>query len=598
MAKDASNQSLTRGFLSTISRVRQEFQKALETAFPGLPSEPIVTTSRFGDYQCNNALSLIKTHKDKLGDCKKPSDVANKIKDALDASMFSSVTVSPQGFVTVEFSKEYLRDEVKREILGVEEIHCATTESLSVGIDFSSPNIAKEMHVGHLRSTIHGESISRILEFVGHKVTRINHLGDWGTQFGMLIEHLQTTYPDYETSPPNLSDLNTFYKESKARFDADPEFKDRARKMVVKLQGGDREARRAWELLVSISLREFQKIYDRLGVTGLTPRGESFYNDMLPKVVEMVEARGFVTESDGAKCMFTNSGGQHRKTENDVPLMLVKSDGGYGYDSTDVAAIYHRLIVMKHDWLIYVTDVGQAEHIYKVVDAARMMGWYTPPSQRCDHVGLGLVCGDDGKKFKTRSGDVVKLSDLLDEAADRARTEIEARRGEEDPQTDYVLSVEEAARRIGYSAVKYFDLKQVRTGNYKFNYENMLDPKGNTAVYMLYAYARICAIFRKAEVEVSALSVDALKVEEKAERDLCMILLRFPEIIENILGDFSCHRLCEYMYELALNFTEFYRLCRIVGHENQESRLLLCHATQRMLALCFRLLGIEALPRI
>eukprot|EP01054_Gregarina_sp_Poly1_P001298 Gregarina_sp_Poly_1__1297@NODE_1319_length_4396_cov_42_175560_g188_i1_p1_GENE_NODE_1319_length_4396_cov_42_175560_g188_i1NODE_1319_length_4396_cov_42_175560_g188_i1_p1_ORF_typecomplete_len509_score77_32tRNAsynt_1d/PF00750_19/1_1e113DALR_1/PF05746_15/6_4e31YejG/PF13989_6/14YejG/PF13989_6/24tRNAsynt_1e/PF01406_19/0_076tRNAsynt_1/PF00133_22/1_4tRNAsynt_1/PF00133_22/50_NODE_1319_length_4396_cov_42_175560_g188_i126064132 len=508
--------------------------------------------------------------------------------------MFSKVTVAPQGFVTVEFDRNFLRDQIKHNILQSPTIHCRTAESIVVAVDYSSPNIAKEMHVGHLRSTIHGESISRILEFIGHKVVRINHLGDWGTQFGMLIEHLRSAFPDFEKNPPNLSDLNKFYKESKMHFDADPDFKDRARKMVVTLQSGDPDAKAAWSLLVDLSLKEFNKIYRRLGVA-LEPRGESFYNDMLPEVVKMVEARGLITDSDGAKCLFVGS--EDRTKETGIPLMLVKSDGGYGYDSTDMAAIYHRLILCHYSWLIYVTDVGQAEHFFKIFDAAKLMGWYTPPFNRCDHVGLGLVCGDDGKKFKTRSGDVVKLSALLDEAADRAKAEIEARRGTE-PDEDYYMSIEEASRRIGYAAVKYFDLKQVRSGNYKFNYEKMLDPKGNTAVYMLYAYARICAIFRKAGIEPETLDVEELKVEDQAERELCLILLRFPEVIELILTDFSCHRLCEFMYELSQNFTDFYQKCRIVGHENQTSRLLLCHATKRMLGLCFHLLGIEALPRI
>eukprot|EP01053_Blabericola_migrator_P010742 Blabericola_migrator_1__10741@NODE_614_length_7277_cov_53_523024_g447_i0_p2_GENE_NODE_614_length_7277_cov_53_523024_g447_i0NODE_614_length_7277_cov_53_523024_g447_i0_p2_ORF_typecomplete_len595_score91_87tRNAsynt_1d/PF00750_19/1_7e114DALR_1/PF05746_15/7_9e02DALR_1/PF05746_15/8_7e33Arg_tRNA_synt_N/PF03485_16/1_8e12tRNAsynt_1e/PF01406_19/0_0053tRNAsynt_1/PF00133_22/0_9tRNAsynt_1/PF00133_22/59YebG/PF07130_12/9_8e02YebG/PF07130_12/1_2e04YebG/PF07130_12/8_7e02YebG/PF07130_12/7_5e03YebG/PF07130_12/1_5_ len=591
-----TNSNLKGELISALAQVKEEFKTALEKAFPGLPSSPLVGVSRFGDYQCNNALSLFKTCKGQLTDCKKPADVAEKIKECLSPEKFASIEVAPQGFITVTFKTEFLRDQVAKGILASTGIVCTAPESYGVIVDFSSPNIAKEMHVGHLRSTIHGEAISRILEFVGHKVARINHLGDWGTQFGMLITHLETAYPDYENNPPDLSDLNQFYKEAKVRFDNDPSFKEESRRMVVTLQSGDPKARRAWTTLVDTSLKEFQKIYDRLGVAKLEPRGESFYNDILPEVVKMIEARGFVTDSDGAKCVFTKSG---RKAENDVPLMLVKSDGGYGYDSTDSATIYHRLIIDKKQWVIYVTDVGQAEHFYKIFDLAEMMGWHVPPETRLDHVGLGLVCGEDGKKFKTRAGDVVKLADLLDEAAERAKTEIESRRNEEDS-SDHYLPIDEAAQRIGYAAVKYFDLKQVRTGNYKFSYEKMLDPKGNTAVYMLYAYARICAIFRKAGIQdpEQELDLSKLQIEEKPERDLCMILLRFPEILEAILDDFSCHRLCEYMYDLSQSFTEFYQKCRIVGHETQASRLALCLATQRMLALCFHLLGIEALPRI
>eukprot|EP00920_Eleutheroschizon_duboscqi_P026538 GHVT01065255.1.p1 GENE.GHVT01065255.1~~GHVT01065255.1.p1 ORF type:complete len:599 (+),score=160.05 GHVT01065255.1:195-1991(+) len=598
-------------------------------------------------------MAIFKQHGKELG-AKSPKEVGETLKDNLKTNLFESVAVAPQGFVTVTMDASWLQQQLQ-EILGHKELQVEKPQSLRVLVDFSSPNIAKEMHVGHLRSSIIGESICRILSYCGHDVQRINHVGDWGTQFGMLIEHMMEEYPTFQDDAVDIGDLQTFYRAAKDRFDKDEAFKKRAQMMVVKLQGGDPFALKAWKLICAVSRAEFEKVYTRLGIT-LEERGESFYNELIPDTVQELTEKGLVVESDGAKCVFCGT--------NKVPLMVVKSDGGYGYDSTDVAAIKHRLVASQKQWLIYVTDLGQEDHFLKIFECAKQAGWHVPPVTRVDHMGFGVVQGEDGKKFKTRSGELVKLVDLLDEAAERAEKEIELRSDgkrdlcEEPTPSDSsssssstsssstsssstsssstsssstsssstsssstsssstssssvsasspaaALSEEEwAARRaaahsIGYSAVKYFDLKQNRQTDYKFNYDRMLDPKGNTAVYLLYAYARICAIFRKSEIAPAFLSHDSLAIVAKEERLLALQILKFPEVIENILQDLHIHRLAEYMYDLSTRFSDFYQNCRVVGVEEQSSRLLLCEMTRKLLKVCFQLLGIEALDRI
>eukprot|EP00921_Rhytidocystis_pertsovi_P006111 GHVQ01010390.1.p1 GENE.GHVQ01010390.1~~GHVQ01010390.1.p1 ORF type:complete len:622 (+),score=98.87 GHVQ01010390.1:199-2064(+) len=621
-------------------------------------------------------MQIYKKYGKELQGIKSPRDVGESLKQHLKTSMFSDVTVSPQGFVTVKLCAKWLSEELvsalRREshsdgaTTAAHDGETGTSPSLpshllrvelqhvvpkTVTVDFSSPNIAKEMHVGHLRSTIIGECTCRILSYCGHRVNRINHVGDWGTQFGMLIEHMKevhntdrdsdvmaasaaattSTTPSatngsamdatgITTSPlstanadgdiqngaeggggesrrVDLSDLQDFYKASKKRFDEDAEFKKRSQANVVLLQSGDPAALSIWREICEISRKEFQKVYDRLEVH-LTERGESFYNDMLPSVIEELEEKGMVTVSSGAKCVFTEV--------DKIPLMVVKSDGGYGYDSTDMAAVRHRLLEMHSDWVVYITDMGQEDHFMKLFAGAEAAGWHAPPKTRLDHMGFGVVQGEDGKKFKTRSGNVVKLVDLLDEAASRALAEIKTRRtsttNEEGVEaTTSELTEEEmkvAAESIGYSAVKYFDLKQNRTTNYRFAFDKMLDPRGNTAVYMLYAYARICAVFRKANVNPEDIKTESLTIGEDSERLLCVMLIRLPEIVESILSDLHVHRLAEYMYELTDTFTGFYQKCKVIGSAQQESRLLLCELTRRVLEVCFYLLGIRPLERI
>jgi len=396
--------------------------------------------------------------------------------------LIDAVTVAPQGFITLSVRQDWLAKDLRR--MYVSGVSIRADRSQRIVIDYSSPNIAKEMHVGHLRSTIIGNTIANFLEVLGHDVVRLNHVGDWGTQFGMLLEYMQRN--EGAESDPNamemqIRDLQNFYRNAKEAFDKDPDFRKAAQSNVVALQSGEKWAREAWTRICEASRLEYDTIYSRLGVRGLVERGESFYNDMIPGVIESLSQLGFVEEDGGAQCIFTNA--------SKAPLIVRKADGGFGYDSTDVTAVLHRLKEEKANRVIYVIDNGQESHMRMVFNVADRAGWLQGGA-RLDFVGFGLVQGEDGKKFKTRSGDVVRLRDLLDEAASRASVELRKRaKLPEDSEIDARIQAD--AELIGVAAVKYFDLRANRNSDYRFSYNAMLDPKGNTAVYVLYAYARI-----------------------------------------------------------------------------------------------------------
>ncbi|OII75480.1 uncharacterized protein cubi_02001 [Cryptosporidium ubiquitum] len=609
--------------------VKYVFNEAIKQLFPEFDKEAIVAISNpnFGDYQCNSCMNIFSQFKGQLEGVKSPRDIGMKVKEYIEKKVdlsiyFKSIEVAPQGFITVKLSDEFIynklsilqeMDEVK--VISTMKYHCKNgRKNPKVVIDFSSPNIAKEMHVGHLRSTIIGDTISRILEYLEFEVLRINHVGDWGTQFGMLIEYLREEYPNFVENLPEISDLQEFYKNSKKRFDTDPQFKLRSQQNVVKLQGGDQDALIAWKKICEVSRIEFQKIYDRLNIR-LEEYGESYYNDMIPGVVKMLDEKGILKLDEGAQCVYTKV--------NEIPLMAVKSDGGYGYDSTDLASIHYRLKTLDADWVIYTTDVGQEEHFLKLFDVAETMGWHNPPNTRLFFIGFGVIQGEDGKKFKTRSGDVVKLTELIDEGVSRARKELVERRNQRRSEQESTSNTEIdicnqdlddsnldlMASTIGHAAIKYFDLKQNRLTNYKFSFDRMLDPKGNTAVYLLYAYARICAIFRKVEfiqsddnaiIKQKVLQFK-VKMTNNIERGLAIQIIRFPEVFDGILNDFFPNRLTDYCYELSEIFAQFYTECRIIGLEDQEleqSRLLLCFLTKQILFKGLNLLGIETLEKI
>jgi len=568
---------------------RSAIEKVLTPIGATIPDISLVPAKpQFGDYQCNNAMGLFKQYGSVLN-VKNPKEMAEKIHDALATSdgtksVFDSIIVAPAGFITVKLSTKWITDELKK--VGSNGVKYTDPNPKRVAVDFSSPNIAKEMHVGHMRSTILGETICRVLESSGHTVSRINHLGDWGTQFGMLIEYIKEEYPDFLEKTPEIGDLEIFYKAAKKRFDADPDFKLRAQRQVVALQSGEPFARNAWKILCEISLASFHQIYDRIGVT-IEERGESFYNEMIPGVVEKLTQLGLVKESEGAKCIFTSI--------DDVPLMAVKSDGGYGYDSTDLAAINHRLFDLKSDWLVYLTDLGQENHFHKLFDAAKQANWHVPGKTRLDHVGFGMVLGEDGKRFRTRSSETVKLKDLLDEAASRSEADLRERfSGSENPKSDEWFKM--AAETIGIGAVRYFDMRSNRTTNYLFSYDKMLDPKGNTAVYLLYAYARICSIIRQSKVDIADLNAEKeLVLTADQERALALELLKFPDMVNSVLNDLYPHKLTDYMWELSNKFTAFYMECRVVDSPEMRSRLILCKLTKDVLAQCFFFLGIKPL---
>jgi arginyl-tRNA synthetase len=498
-----------------VSQVRDLFVAAVTQAFPAVSPAGVAVKAtseiKFGDYQFNSAMAIFKELKDSgnAGSVKSPRDVAVKIQQCLPASAIIAKTeIAGPGFVNIFLNAGWIAGQVQA--INTNGVLPLLVDSKHVIVDFSSPNIAKEMHVGHLRSTIIGDCICKMLEFVGHRVERVNHVGDWGTQFGMLITHLRDTSPQFMESDANISDLTAFYKQSKARFDEDPAFKKASQEEVPRLQSGDAGSRAAWAKLCEVSRIEFAKVYDRLDIRGLVEVGESFYNSRIPGAIAMCEAAGIVTEETEARgtCKII-------KLEDEaVPLMVQKSDGGFGYDSTDLAAIHYRFVEKNADWVVYVTDSGQWGHFRLVFKAAQKMGW-VPSHKRVDHVGFGLVLGSDGKKFKTRSGETVRLYELLDEAMIRAKASIFEKRQAESKDEEGALaalsledaeSIERIARSVGYGAVKYADLKTTRIMDYTFDFDRMLDFKGNTAVYLLYAYARIQSIFRKAGVSPDSLN--------------------------------------------------------------------------------------------
>ncbi|NDJ18979.1 arginine--tRNA ligase [Myxacorys almedinensis A] len=583
---------------ATIADLKNRFEDALVTAFgdevAGIDPLLVPTSNpKFGDYQSNVAMALAK----KLG--KAPRAIADELVQTLDLSdLCEPLEIAGPGFINITLKTEYLQAQLavmqRSDRLGVE-----TAESPQrVIVDFSSPNIAKEMHVGHLRSTIIGDAIARVLEFQGQDVLRLNHVGDWGTQFGMLITYLQEVCPAALTTADalDLGDLVTFYKKAKQRFDDDPAFQEAARQQVVTLQSGDQKSDRAWKLLCNQSRREFQTIYDLLDIC-LTERGESFYNPYLQGVVDDLEQAGLLVEDQGAKCVFLD-GFTNREGER-LPLIIQKSDGGYNYATTDLAAIRYRIHTDGANRLIYVTDVGQANHFAQVFQVARRAGWILDGVEVV-HVPFGLVQGEDGKRLKTRSGETVRLRDLLDEAIARARADLETRLKEEDRHESQAF-IEHTSHIVGISAVKYADLSQNRTSNYIFSFDKMLALQGNTAPYMLYAYVRIQGISRKGQIDFGNLGADIkILLHEETEFALARHLLQLDELIGQVSQELMPNRLCQYLFELSQKFNQFYDRCPVLQAEEptRTSRLVLCDLTARTLKLGLSLLGIQVLERM
>jgi arginyl-tRNA synthetase len=583
---------------STIKQLKAKFDRAIIAAFgadlAGIdPMLVLASNPKFGDYQCNAAMSLTKQLK------QPPRAIAAAIIENLEiGDICETPSIAGPGFINLTLKSVYLEAEVNAIAadprLGITPVKTPQ----QVAIDFSSPNIAKEMHVGHLRSTIIGDCLARILEFKGHDVLRLNHVGDWGTQFGMLITYLREVYPQALTTADalDLGDLVDFYRQAKKRFDEDETFKEKSRQEVVRLQSGAEDTRRAWNLLCDQSRREFQVIYDLLDIK-LTERGESFYNPLLPAVVEDLTSLGLLVEDNGAKCVFVE--GFTNKDGEPLPLIVQKSDGGFNYATTDLAALRYRIEKDGANRLIYVTDSGQANHFAQFFQVARKAGWI-PENMEIVHVPFGLVLGEDGKKSKTRSGDTVRLRDLLDEAIVRSRADLEKRLQEEkrEETEEFIANV---AKVIGLSAVKYADLSQNRTSNYTFSYDKMLDLKGNTAPYLLYAYVRVKGIGRKGEIDFANLGVDAKVIlKEDAELVLAKHLLQLSEVVGAVEGDLLPNRICQYLFELSQKFNQFFEQCPVLKSEEplRTSRLVLCDLTARTLKLGLGLLGIGVLERM
>ncbi|KAI6197476.1 hypothetical protein M3Y94_01228800 [Aphelenchoides besseyi] len=455
------------------------------------------------------------------------------------------------------------------------------------------------MHVGHLRSTIIGESFSRLMEFVGYDVVRINHLGDWGTQFGMLIAHLQDEFPNFASETPPIADLQAFYKESKKRFDEDESFKARAYECVVQLQSHNPVITNAWKLICDVSRRDFGQIYKRLDVT-LEERGESFYQDRMIEVVKYLDEQGLLKEDEGRKIYWP--------TGATIPLTIVKSDGGFTYDTSDMATIRHRLFEERANWLLYVVDAGQSTHLETIFLAARELKWYEPEKTRVEHIQFGVVLGEDKKKFKSRSGDTVRLTDLLDEGVQRAAAKLREKG------RDQVMTPEEltaAQESVAYGCIRYADLSNGRVSDYVFSFDRMLDDRGNTAVYLLYAYARIQSIIRNANVEperiseyVNQLTDSILPLDHSAELKLAKQLLRLSDVLITVLESLQLHKLCDYVYTLATMFHDFYKECYVVSTQPDGSRtinfhrMVLCSVTADVMRTCFKILGIRPVEKM
>ena len=571
------------------SRLEDAVTAALHAAFgdAAADADPLVRPAndpKFGDFQCNAAMGLAK----RLGT--PPRDVAGAIVEHLGSpDWITDAAIAGPGFINftldaaaLDAAAAALADDPR---LGVPRAQPART----VTVDYAGPNLAKEMHVGHLRSTVIGDAICRVLDAAGHRVIRQNHIGDWGTQFGMLLEHLIET-GWVQAANQHIGDLNTLYQEAKKRFDDDADFQGRARKRVVALQAGDDASLTIWRQLIGESVRHMNDVFGRLGVT-LTDddlKPESFYNPRLADTCDALESAGVARESEGALCVFVEG--------EEAPLIIRKSDGGYGYATTDLAAIRYRVAELGADRLVYVVDSRQRDHFNKVFAGARGAGWAVDGAD-LDYVPFGTVLGPDKRPFKTRSGDTVKLTDLLDEAVERAANAIAEKNPDLPP--DEKAAVADA---VGIGAIKYGDLSNDRIKDYVFDWDRMLALEGNTAPYLQYSVARIHSIFRKGGIDADAARGGRVAVTEPAERQLVLHLLRFGSAVASVESSLEPHRLCTYLYELATLYHRFYEHCPVLkdGIEPavRESRLALCALVAAVLDRGLGMLGIRTVERM
>lgn len=565
----------------------------------GLPegTNPAVSQStkpQFGDYQANGVMGAAKKLKTN------PRELATKVVDALslelvDSGIAEKIELAGPGFINIHLSKQWLSQQLGQassdEKLGVSQ----REQPLNVVVDYSAPNLAKEMHVGHLRSTIIGDAVVRALEFRGDKVIRQNHMGDWGTQFGMLLAHLSDKLEANEVAETALADLENFYREAKIRFDEEEGFADRAREYVVRLQGGDADCLKLWQQFIDISIHHSEEIYNKLNVT-LTREdimGESAYNPDLPVVIDELMAKNIAVEDQGAKVVFIE---EMANKEGEPSVFIVqKSGGGYLYATTDLSACRYRSNDLKADRIIIFTDARQALHFKQVEIVARKAG-FLPDSVIYDHCPFGMMMGDDGKPFKTRTGGTIKLADLLDEAVTRATDLIKDKNPEMPAQ-----QLDEVARKVGIGAVKFADLSKNRTSDYIFNWKTMLSFEGATAPYLQYAYSRIQSIFTKAGINQNQLPTQA-SIEAPQEKALALKLLQLEEVLDAVISEGTPNLLCNYLYELASSYMSFYEACPIlkdgIDEQTKLSRLALCQSIANTLNKGLDILGIEVMERM
>ena len=596
---------LTKSFEETLleSLIKNEKKEEFEKIRKNLINQ--ASKEEFGDYQCNVCLVLSKIYK------RNPREIAITFIETLKenkkiSNLCEDLEIAGPGFINIKLKNNVLIEEIKSNIkcprAGVPLSHKNNSHSQKkVIVDFSSPNIAKEMHVGHLRSTIIGDSISKIFEFRGYIVLRLNHIGDWGTQFGMLITQLKDLYSSdlKEIDRIKISDLVEFYKASKKRFDNDTEFQKRSREEVVKLQSGDEKSIEAWKLLCNQSRKEFDQIYKTLNIK-IKERGESFYNPFLKSIIEDLNYKRILVEDQGAKCVFLD--GMTNKEGNPLPLIIQKKDGGFNYATTDLAALRYRFNKEPYGdnaaRIIYVTDHGQSNHFAGVFQVAKRANWI-PKDCEVNHVPFGLVQGIDGKKLKTREGDTIKLKDLLSESVKRAKEDL-LKRLENESRFESDNFILNTSKVIGIGAVKYADLSQNRITNYQFSFEKMLSLNGNTAPYLLYTLVRISGINRKNNMNEEAINLESISYSHDLEWKLIRKLLKFDEVIISIEKDLMPNRLCNYLFELCKTFNRFYDQVPILKGEidTKISRLTLCALTEKTLKLSLELLGIETLERM
>ena len=552
--------------------------------------EPLVRQSakvQFGDYQANGIMGAAK----RLGQA--PRQLAEQVVKHLDLTGIASHTeIAGPGFINIFLDRQWLAQQAAQ-ALQQPDLGVSKPEPQTIVIDYSAPNVAKEMHVGHVRSTIIGDAAVRTLEFLGHNVIRANHVGDWGTQFGMLIAYLEKQQNE-DHADIALADLEAFYREAKRTYDEDEAFAARARSYVVKLQGGDEYCRVMWKKLVDITMSQNQLVYDRLNVT-LTRNdvmGESLYNDMLPGIVADLREKGLAVTSEGATVVFLD---EYKNKEGEpMGVIIQKKDGGYLYTTTDIACAKYRYETLHADRVLYYIDSRQHQHLQQAWTIVRKAG-YVPASVPLEHHAFGMMLGKDGRPFKTRSGGTIKLADLLDEAVERAHMLVSAKNPEMSPQ-----ELADLAEIVGIGAVKYADLSKSRTTDYIFDWDNMLAFEGNTAPYMQYAYTRVLSVFRKAGLDAETLSGEITLTDER-EALLATRLLQFEEVITQVARDGTPHVMCAYLYDLAGLFSGFYEHCPILAAEEasvRNSRLQLAALTAKTLKQGLDTLGIKTVERM
>ncbi|MBD1575550.1 MULTISPECIES: arginine--tRNA ligase [Vibrio] len=571
--------------------INDKVSQALEAAGAPAGSPAAVRQSakaQFGDYQANGVMGVAK----KLG--MNPREFAQKVLDVLDLDGIANKTeIAGPGFINIFLDPEFLAKQASS-ALSDERLGVAAEQAQTIVADYSAPNVAKEMHVGHLRSTIIGDAVVRTLEFLGHNVIRANHIGDWGTQFGMLIANLERVEKEQGEVSMELADLEGFYRESKKLYDEDEAFAIRARAYVVKLQSGDEHCAKMWKKLVDVTMIQNQLNYDRLNVslTRENVMGESMYNPMLSVIVSDLKEKGLAVESDGAQVVFLD---EYKNKDGDpMGVIVQKRDGGFLYTTTDIACAKYRYETLGADRVLYFIDSRQHQHLMQAWSIVRKAG-YVPESVSLEHHAFGMMLGKDGRPFKTRAGGTVRLADLLDEACERAQKLIE----EKNPD----LATEEKAKianTVAMAAVKYSDLSKHRTTDYIFDWDNMLAFEGNTAPYMQYAYTRVASIFAKANIDMNSLTGEILIGDER-EKALVSKLLQFDEAVQSVAKEGQPHLMCSYLFELAGQFSSFYEACPILNNQDdtvKQSRLKLAALTAKTIKQGLDLLGIETLERM